>query len=213
MPPRYAYWVIILDGAATSFRARTREELLPTFNRLRTKDSAAVMKWFERGKLFDSPTLAREDRLKEAGLWEDRDRGSGTGDRFRTEDKRQKTGDRGGRPSGNRRTATGERTRPGRTGHTTGGPWHDTGDRAKGAFQRPGPGRPPGRRPERGRTPPPDENQPGKGERRGKDWRPGGEHRDPRDKYKGQPGERRKRWKERFFAKRGGPGDAGSKKR
>jgi len=40
-------------------------------------------------------------------------------------------------------------------------------------------------------------------DRRGKDWRPGGEHRDPADKYKLPPGEARKRWKERNLGPRG----------
>lgn len=51
MPPRYAYWVIILDGAATSFGARSPEKRRPTFNRLRAKDPGARLRWFERGKL------------------------------------------------------------------------------------------------------------------------------------------------------------------
>ena len=31
MPPRYAYWTILIDDTPTAFRAREREELLPTF--------------------------------------------------------------------------------------------------------------------------------------------------------------------------------------
>ena len=30
MPPRYVYWTILIDGKATAFRAREREELLQT---------------------------------------------------------------------------------------------------------------------------------------------------------------------------------------
>ena len=55
MPPRYAYWTILIDQKATAFRAREREELLPTFNQLRRKNSDVVMKWFARGRVWESP--------------------------------------------------------------------------------------------------------------------------------------------------------------
>ncbi|HJO39667.1 MAG: hypothetical protein QGG24_02030 [Vicinamibacterales bacterium] len=60
MPPRYAYWTIILDGTATSFRSATREELMPTLHQLRKKDAKAELMWFARGRLWPSPTEARE---------------------------------------------------------------------------------------------------------------------------------------------------------
>jgi len=59
MPPRYAYWTILLGTAPTAFRARDREDLLPTFEQLRQKHPDAVMRWFERGRLWDSPAEAR----------------------------------------------------------------------------------------------------------------------------------------------------------
>ena len=34
MPPRYAYWTILIDDKPTAFRAREQEELLPTLNQL-----------------------------------------------------------------------------------------------------------------------------------------------------------------------------------
>jgi hypothetical protein len=98
MPPRYAYWTIIAGGLPTAFRAADREELLPTFQRIKEKHPDAEMKWFARGKLWESQEAAR-------------------------------TNERRGRPS----LPAGPR-------------------RAKGG------GRP-------------------------KDWRPGGEHRDPRQKF------------------------------
>ena len=49
MPPRHAYWTILVDDQPTAFRAHDAEELLPTFNRLKEKHPSAVMKWFERG--------------------------------------------------------------------------------------------------------------------------------------------------------------------
>ena len=51
MPPRYAYWTILIDSQPTAFRAKDADELLPTFNRLRDKHPGAVMMWFQEGKL------------------------------------------------------------------------------------------------------------------------------------------------------------------
>ena len=59
MPPRYSYWTIIADGLPTAFRAAEKDELLPTFARIRHKHPDAEMKWFARGKLWDSPESAR----------------------------------------------------------------------------------------------------------------------------------------------------------
>lgn len=61
MPPRYSYWTIIAGGLATAFRAAERDELLPTFARIRHKHPDAEMKWFTRGKLWDSPESARRE--------------------------------------------------------------------------------------------------------------------------------------------------------
>src|SRR5687767_10640775 len=97
MPPRYSYWTIIADGLPTAFRAAERDELLPTYARIKHKHPDAELKWFARGRLWDSPDSARLA------------------------------------------------TRP-----------------PSGPAERPRPGTPP----------------------RGRDWRPGGEHRDPRQKYR-----------------------------
>ena len=59
MPPRFAYWTILVGGLPTAFRATEREELLPTFNRLQEKHPDAVMQWFSRGKLWESPAAAK----------------------------------------------------------------------------------------------------------------------------------------------------------
>ena len=59
MPPRYAYWTILVGGLPTAFRAAERDELLPTFKRLQEKHPDAVMRWFSRGALWDSPEAAR----------------------------------------------------------------------------------------------------------------------------------------------------------
>jgi hypothetical protein len=61
MPPRYSYWTIIADGLPTAFRAAERDELLPTFTRIKSKHPDAQMKWFARGRLWDSPDSARRE--------------------------------------------------------------------------------------------------------------------------------------------------------
>jgi hypothetical protein len=43
MPPRHAFWTIIYANAPTSFRAATRDELLPTLKQLQSKHPDAVM--------------------------------------------------------------------------------------------------------------------------------------------------------------------------
>jgi hypothetical protein len=60
MPPRYSYWTIIAGGLPTAFRAADREELLPTFTRIKQKHPDAEMKWFARGRLWESPESARQ---------------------------------------------------------------------------------------------------------------------------------------------------------
>ena len=127
MPPRYSYWTILAGGLPTAFRAAEREELEPTFRRLREKHPDAEMKWFARGKLWESPEAARAERP-----YRDRERQGDAPARRRDE-----------------------------------------------------PPRP--------------------GEVRGRDWRPGGEHRDPRQKYKDAKKARNvERRQEKFARKQGG---------
>lgn len=59
MPPRYAYWTILIDNRPTAFRARDKEELLPTLYQLKRKNADVVMKWFARGRLWDTPEQAQ----------------------------------------------------------------------------------------------------------------------------------------------------------
>src|SRR5688572_6859484 len=59
MPPRYAYWTIIAGGLPTAFRTAERDELLPTFTRIKEKHPDAEMKYFARGKLWTSQEEAR----------------------------------------------------------------------------------------------------------------------------------------------------------
>ena len=60
MPPRYAYWTIIVDNQPTAFRSGSQEELMPTFKRLKAKNDTAVMMWFQNGKLWPSRVDAQE---------------------------------------------------------------------------------------------------------------------------------------------------------
>ena len=60
MPPRFAYWTILIDNGPTAFRARDREELLPTLAQLKRTNTDVVLKWFARGRLWDSQEAERE---------------------------------------------------------------------------------------------------------------------------------------------------------
>jgi hypothetical protein len=74
VPPRFAYWTILIDGKPTAFRAREQAELLPTHNRLSRTNPDVVMKWFARGRLWDSPEAEREARHRRTAPRERRDR-------------------------------------------------------------------------------------------------------------------------------------------
>jgi hypothetical protein len=73
MPPRYAYWTILIDKGPTAFRAREQEELLPTLNQLRRTNKDVELKWFARGRLWESPEqerlAARAPRVKRSREW------------------------------------------------------------------------------------------------------------------------------------------------
>jgi len=57
---RLACWVIVTDSAPTAFRANTPEELQPTLKQLQRTQPDAVLKWFSRGQLWESPLAAIE---------------------------------------------------------------------------------------------------------------------------------------------------------
>jgi hypothetical protein len=59
--PRHTYWVIVTGTDATAFRAREAEDLLPTLKQLQRTQPDAVLKWFERGRLWESPEQALAD--------------------------------------------------------------------------------------------------------------------------------------------------------
>jgi 23S rRNA pseudouridine2605 synthase len=199
MPPRFAYWTIILDGTPTSFRTKEREEILPLFNQLKAKNPSALLKWFSGGTLWDSPEQARETREREkVRAFREQRSQQAKAEREGGEDPLAEFRLKHGRPAdGSDDPSTrGESPHSLRTGPSfprrdderprTKSGWSPGSSSRQGAGHA-GPGAP----------------------RRGKDWRPGGEHKDPRDKYKLPPGEARKRWKDRNLGPRG-PKPSGS---
>jgi hypothetical protein len=61
VPPRFAYWTILIDNAPTAFRSREADELLPTVAQLKRKNANVVLKWFARGRLWESQQEERDD--------------------------------------------------------------------------------------------------------------------------------------------------------
>src|SRR5262245_5821047 len=72
MPPRFAYWTILIDNGPTAFRARDAEDLLPTLHQLKRTNANVVMKWFSGGRLWDSPQAAQQARRRPARAVEKR---------------------------------------------------------------------------------------------------------------------------------------------
>jgi hypothetical protein len=62
---RSAYWTILIGTSPTAFRAREAAELQPTLVQLRRTQPDAVMKWFERGRVWASPEEAMDARRAE----------------------------------------------------------------------------------------------------------------------------------------------------
>jgi len=75
MPPRHVYWTIIAGGLPTAFRAAEKDDLLPTFRQIQQTQPDAQMKFFARGKLWDSPeqALRAEDSETRSGERRGRD--------------------------------------------------------------------------------------------------------------------------------------------
>ena len=111
MPPRYAYWTILIDGKPTAFRARDKEELLPTFHQLQRKSSDIVMKWFARGKLWDTPEQAQwalrnmdRPREKRGREWRPGGEHKDPRDRFKRRPHDPRNANVGGPPARDRQT-------------------------------------------------------------------------------------------------------------
>ncbi len=126
MPPRFAYWTILIDNAPTAFRAREAEELLPTVAQLKRTNANVILKWFARGRLWDSQQQERDDFQRR---------------------KWRPANQRGGDPA-------------------------------------------PGERPER----------------RSKDWRPGGDHKDPRARFSKEKRRQEKRAGDERWQRKPAPG-------
>jgi hypothetical protein len=58
--PRHEFWVIVSGAVVSAFRAREREDLLPTLKQLQRTQPDAALKWFQRNRLWDSPAHAAE---------------------------------------------------------------------------------------------------------------------------------------------------------
>jgi hypothetical protein len=241
MPPRYAYWTILVDEQPTAFRAGSQEDLKPTFKRLKEKHASARMVWFQNGKVWNSRLDAQEamrargemgrrgDVRQIGGGFRDRERSGERQPReqrdasgkleWKPKDPSASSSPRpqASRPHGAKRDGAHERpewnpkdTRRSSAAHVKGtfAP-HPRGDRRP---PKPGPGKlewkpkgtfdsegraprtkpyapnakpkSPGARPQAPGFKPQARARQGDDQRRDKTWRPGGEHRDPRQKYK-----------------------------
>lgn len=96
MPPRFAYWTILIDDAPTAFRAKDQVDLLPTLQQLRRTNPNVVLKWFAQGRLWDSPEHAREARKPPPKPQEKRGRDWRPGGQHRDPRVRTKPGRPGG---------------------------------------------------------------------------------------------------------------------
>ena len=208
MPPRHTYWTIIVGNQPTAFRSATQDDLLPTLRQLQSKHPDAAMMWFARGRLWRSEEEARAafDRDRQP-RWRDRPQGDRPReprperpDRPQDDRPRAPKPEWRDRPQGDRPRGPKPDWRDRPQGDRPRGPkpeWRDRpqGDRPRGPKpewrDRPQGDRPRGPKPERRDRPQADSRKTEDagpkgqgGERRGRDWRPGGDHRDPRDRFK-----------------------------
>ncbi len=189
MPPRYAYWTILVDEQPTAFRSATQEDLLPTLKRLKHKHPSARMIWFQNGNIWASRLdaqeamrargeIGRRGDTRQAGGFRDRQAGRAAGNRAGGPDReaRDPAGKlewqprAEGRPPRERRPEWKPKGEPGANAKLE---WRPKRGAASSGPQALKPSSP--RRPRANAKP---------GERRDKTWRPGGEHKDPRQKYK-----------------------------
>jgi hypothetical protein len=71
----HAFWVIVDGTTPTAFRAKERETLVPTLVQLQRTQPAVVLRWFDRGQLWDSPIAARQALLARRRMKSDRQPG------------------------------------------------------------------------------------------------------------------------------------------
>jgi hypothetical protein len=60
MAKRFSCWVIVAGAQPTAFRARRAEDLLPTLRQLQRTQSDVRLRWFDRGRFWESPEAADE---------------------------------------------------------------------------------------------------------------------------------------------------------
>lgn len=178
MPPRYAYWTILVDEQPTAFRAALQDDLMPTFKRLREKHPSARLVWFQNGKVWNS-RLDAQEAMRERG------------ERGRAGDERQ-GGFRSRRTPAPQAPRTADRDAKGKLewkpkGEADPKPSRKLDWQPKGKLawsprgKAPAHTKKPRAQGARGSRPPQDATT---ADKRDKRWRPGGEHRDPRQKYK-----------------------------
>ena len=185
MPPRYAYWTIIVDDQPTAFRAGALDDIMPTFNRLKEKQPTAKLMWFQSGKLWPSRIDAREAMQVrgERGRYSDPRQDGGNNASSRERPKWQSK-DFSSPPSF-AKASDGKRAPKPSTGPPARQPrWGGSPQRSGKLEWKP-----------RGSSSPQDpakrkwipkaeyKKLTGTEARRDDKWRPGGEHKDPRQKY------------------------------
>jgi hypothetical protein len=113
MAKRFCCWLIVSGGQPTAFRSRDAESLLPTLRQLQRTQPDSMLKWFDRGRLWTSPSEAEAAlRARRTGPSRGRDWRPGgshvdpkakyqlTRDQKRARFKRQQTQKPGAKPSG-----------------------------------------------------------------------------------------------------------------
>ena len=135
MAAPHSFWVIVDGTTPTAFRARQREDLLPTLKQLQRTQPAVVLRWFDRGQLWESPIAALEALKMKRRLRSDRgpawrpggshvdprERFQLTRDQKRARFKRRQFGKPGGPEAG--KPGTGEAWEPGSSGARKPGSW------------------------------------------------------------------------------------------
>jgi hypothetical protein len=58
MAPRLGFWVILAGTSPTAFRAKRRDHLLTVLYQLQRTQPDVSLKWFDRGRLWESPAEA-----------------------------------------------------------------------------------------------------------------------------------------------------------
>lgn len=197
MPPRYAYWTILVDEQPTAFRSSLQDELMPTFKRLKEKHPSARMVWFQNGRVWNSRLEAqeamrergergREGDVRQGGFRDRKHRPMG--DRFRAPESRKAPRESRNGEGRLEWTPKGAATGVGSRGNDRKPEWksRDARPKAKPEWKS---------RDERLEWKPrgdaegshrskPHSARPKSSAGRDRNWRPGGDHKDPRQKYK-----------------------------